>query len=119
MERAIPVLPADDLRIAREFYIETLGFTLKFEATADGRQGLLGVARGGIARTLDCPMDGHGRHACASLEVADADRLFTEWSANLPSLRPPHDEPWGARTFEVQDPFGNTLFVLGPPGAAS
>ena len=29
MERAVPILPADDLRIAREFYIDKLGFTIR------------------------------------------------------------------------------------------
>jgi hypothetical protein len=27
---------------------------------------------------------------------------------------PPRDEPWGARTFSVHDPSGNTIFVMGP-----
>ena len=45
MERAVPILPADDLRIAREFYIDKLGFTIRFEATEDGTTGLLGVER--------------------------------------------------------------------------
>jgi hypothetical protein len=29
-------------------------------------------------------------------------------------LRPPRDEAWGARTFDLIDPFGNTIFVMGP-----
>jgi catechol 2,3-dioxygenase-like lactoylglutathione lyase family enzyme len=69
MERAVPVLPVDDLRLAREFYVDKLGFSVRFEASEDGRTGLLGIARGSIAITLDCPMDGHGRQACVSLEV--------------------------------------------------
>jgi uncharacterized glyoxalase superfamily protein PhnB len=28
--------------------------------------------------------------------------------------RQPRNEPWGARTFDVIDPFGNTIFVMGP-----
>lgn len=27
---------------------------------------------------------------------------------------PPKNESWGARTFDVIDPFGNTIFVMGP-----
>jgi hypothetical protein len=27
----------------------------------------------------------------------------------------PKNESWGARTFDVIDPFGNTIFVMGPP----
>lgn len=114
MERAIPHLPADDLRVARDFYVSKLGFQVEFEATEDGRSGIVGLARGGIRITVDSPMNGHGRNACVSLEVEDADAYFAEWSARVDVLRPPKDEPWGARTFDLLDPFGNTLFVMGP-----
>lgn len=114
MELAVPILPADDLAIARHFYVERLGFVVDWEATDDGKTGLLGVRRGSIVLTLDCPMDGHGRDACVSLRVEDADRYYEEWRAQVDIKRAPHDEPWGARTFDLIDPFGNTIFVIGP-----
>ena len=76
--------------------------------------GLLGLARGSIQITLDSPMDGHGRNACVSLEVDDADAYFQVWSQKADVLRPPKNESWGARTFDLLDPFGNTIFVIGP-----
>jgi|GEM_PF-329126 plasmid stability protein/catechol 2,3-dioxygenase-like lactoylglutathione lyase family enzyme len=121
MERAIPILPVDDLRAAREFYVDKLGFTPTFENSDDGYSGILGIARGSVAITLDCPMDGHGRNACVSLEVSGADRYYRECSGCVTLNRPPHDEPWGARTFDLQDPFGNTIFVMArhqPQGSA-
>src|SRR5262245_25292682 len=66
MERAIPILPTDDLAAAKAFYVDGLGFQITFEASEDGRAGLLGVARGTIELTLDSPMNGHGRNACVS-----------------------------------------------------
>ena len=114
MERAIPILPAEDLAVAKRFYVDGLGFRVAFEASEDGRSGLLGLERGTIRLTLDSPMDGHGRHACVSLEVNDADAYYREWSAKVPVLRPPRDEDWNARTFDLLDPFGNTIFVMGP-----
>ena len=114
MERAIPILPADDLKIAKDFYATKLGFRVLFEASDDGKMGLLGLARGSIQITLDSPMDGHGRNACVSLEVDDADAYFQEWSQKADVLRPPKNESWGARTFDLLDPFGNTIFVIGP-----
>ena len=114
MERAIPVLPVEDLAVAKKFYVDALGFEVTFEATDDGRSGLLGVRRGTIALTLDCPMEGHGRDACVSLEVESADRYYNEWSTRTAIRRPPRNEGWGGRTFDVIDPFGNTLFVVGP-----
>lgn len=114
MERAVPILPVDDLKRAREFYVDLLGFEITFQATQDEATGLLGVRRGSIAITLDCPMAGHGRDACVSLEVENADRYYEEWRTRVPILRSPRNEDWGARTFDLVDPFGNTIFVVGP-----
>lgn len=61
MERAIPILPTNDLAEAKAFYVDGLGFRVTFEASADGRIGLLGLQRGTIELTLDCPMEGHGQ----------------------------------------------------------
>lgn len=114
MERAIPILPADDLAVAKAFYGEGLGFSVTFEVSADGKTGLLGLARGDIELTIDCPMEGHGREACVSLRVNDADALYVEWSGKVKVRRAPQDEAWGARTFDLLDPSGNTIFVMGP-----
>jgi catechol 2,3-dioxygenase-like lactoylglutathione lyase family enzyme len=114
MERAIPILPTNDLAAAKAFYVDGLGFRVTFEVSADGRTGLLGVQRGTIELTLDCPMEGHGRNACVSLHVTDADAYYRAWSAKVTPLRPPKNEEWGARTFDLLDPSGNTLFVIGP-----
>jgi hypothetical protein len=48
----------------------------------------MGVRRGSIAITLDCPMSGHGRDACVSLEVEDADRYYEEWRQRVEVKRP-------------------------------
>ena len=114
MERAVPILPADDLRTAKDFYAAKLGFQVAFEASDDGKSGIMGLTRGTIRITIDSPMDGHGRNACVSLEVDDVDAYFEEWSQSVPVLRAPKDESWGARTFDLIDPFGNTIFVTGP-----
>lgn len=114
MERAIPILPADDLAAAKAFYVDGLGFAVTFEVSSEGRTGLLGLRRGTIELTIDSPMDGHGRNACVSLQVDDADAYYREWSEKVAVLRPPKDEEWGARTFDLLDPAGNTIFVMGP-----
>jgi uncharacterized glyoxalase superfamily protein PhnB len=115
MERATAVLPADDLTAAKSFYIDKLGFIARFELSEDGKNGLLGLQRGTLYLTLDCPMSGHGRNACVSLEVNDADAYYEEWRNRVEVKRPPKNEDWGARTFDLMDPFGNTIFVMGPP----
>ena len=108
VERAIPILPTNDLAAAKVFYVDGLGFRVTSEASADGHRGLLSLQRGTIELTLDCPMDGHGRNACVSLRVTDVDAYYQEWSATVNPLRPPKNEEWGARTFDLLDPSGNT-----------
>lgn len=114
VERAVAILPGDDLGMAKDFYVGKLGFTVRFEATDDGINGLLGVERGAIELTIDCPMSGHGRQACVSLRVSDADAWYDEWRHVVEIRRPPVNEPWGGRTFGFQDPFGNSIFVIEP-----
>lgn len=114
MERAVPVLPGDSIQDAKDFYVKQLGFAIRFEASADGTNGIIGFQRGGICLTIDCPMSGHGRQACATFEVENADAYYDEWKGKVAMPRPPMNEAWGSRTFSVQDPFDNTIFVIGP-----
>ena len=114
IERAVPVLPGDDLGVAKEFYVGKLGFSVQFEATDDGKSGIMGLERGTIELTIDCPMSGHGRDACVSLRVNDADAYYREWQRKVEIKRPPMNESWGGRTFGCRDPFGNSIFVIGP-----
>ncbi len=114
MERAIPILPVDNLYLARLFYVDGLGFHVVYEASEDGVTGIMGLARGAIGLTLDCPMTGHGRNVCIALEVESADFYYEEWRHKVKVDRPLQNETWDARTFDLTDPFGNTIFVIGP-----
>ena len=112
--QAIPILPAEDLATGKDFYVNELGSRLTFEASEDGHAGIVGLERGTMRITLNSPMDGHGRNACVCLPVANADAYYREWSAKVNVLRAPRDEEWGARTFDLLDPSGNTIFIMGP-----
>jgi catechol 2,3-dioxygenase-like lactoylglutathione lyase family enzyme len=112
-ERAVAVIPADDLAVAREFYIARLGFQEIFASTRDGHEGLIGLRRGDLYLTIDAPMSGHGRKACVAFHVDDADDYYSQWS-NKVDTAPPKNEPWGGRTFGFQDPSDNTIFIIGP-----
>jgi catechol 2,3-dioxygenase-like lactoylglutathione lyase family enzyme len=114
MELAVPVIPADDISQAKQFYVDKLGFQITFETEPDGPRGMIGVKRGSMEITIDAPMEGHGRQACVSLRVNDADAYYREWRDKVAIKRPPLDEYWGARTFGLEDPSGNTIFVIGP-----
>ena len=114
MERPIPILPTDDLADAKAFYVDRLGLRITFQASADGHSGLPGIQRGTIEMTLDSPMSGHGRNACVALHVDDAGSYYREWSQKAAVLSAPKDEDWGARTFDLLDSSGSTIFVMGP-----
>ena len=73
----------------------------------------MGVERGTISLTIDAPMSGHGRDACVSLQVNDADSYYREWRDKVEIKNPPRDEYWGARTFSVTIR-QVTIFVIGP-----
>ena len=92
-ESAVPRLPADDLRIAKQFDVEKLGFEVLFEATADAKDGILGLRRGTRCRWR---------------------AYYDAWRERVTIERPPRNESWGGRTFDLVDPFGNTIFVIGP-----
>jgi len=94
MERAIPILPTEDLAAAKTFYVDRLGFKVTFEVSEDGHSGWLGIALGTIAMTLDSPMNGHGRNACVALQVDDADRYYRHWRSKVDILRAPKNEDW-------------------------
>jgi hypothetical protein len=47
--------------------------------------------------------------------VFDILPLDQEWRDKVKTIRAPKDETRGARTVDVIDPFGNTIFVIGPP----
>lgn len=113
-ERAIALLPGDDFSVMREFYVDRLGFAYQWGFTDDGKSGMMGLARGGMELTIDCPMSGHGREVCVSLRVASADAYYAEWREKVEIRRAPMNEEWGARTFGFSDPAGNTVFVIGP-----
>ena len=55
----------------------------------------MGVERGTISITIDAPMSGHGRDACVSLHVNDADRYYREWREKVEIKNPPRDEVLG------------------------
>jgi catechol 2,3-dioxygenase-like lactoylglutathione lyase family enzyme len=73
MERAVPILPADDLAAAKAFYIDKLGFRVTFEASEDGHVGLLGLERGAIQLTLDSPV------------MAEMPAYHSRWTTRMPT----------------------------------
>ena len=131
MERAIPILPAEDVSVAKTFYVQGLGFRVVFEASEDGRSGLLGLERGTIRLTLDSPMDGHGRrrfrHSRQSDGTRRGDRRFTRDEARPCCSWRRLDEWWNSsrggdrsvRDMNWPGVYGNTDEMLWRPHRVS
>ncbi len=105
--RGIPMLPVANLRRAIDFYVDTLGFRLGFNAGYYG-----GVRRDAIeihfARTdVDAPRE---RSGCR-IEVTEIRKLYSEFKERA-VIAPTGDiaaQPWGTTEFTVRDPDGNAL----------
>ena len=107
-----PILPAQDLPLARAFY-QSLGFTAGYN---DDNYDIL--RRGNLVVHLERgDQPPATNHVSCYWRVPNADALYEEFaSLGLPSegeprLTTPCDEPWGMREFTLKDPAGNLIRV--------
>jgi catechol 2,3-dioxygenase-like lactoylglutathione lyase family enzyme len=101
------MLPVANLRQAIDFYVDTLGFRLGFNAGSYG-----GVRRDAIEIHFN-RVDGSngGERSGCRIEVTDIRRLYAEFRERG-VIDPAHDiaaQPWGTTEFTVRDPDGNAL----------
>jgi catechol 2,3-dioxygenase-like lactoylglutathione lyase family enzyme len=105
------VLAVRDLDVAREFYIEKLGFIE--EMAVDGwsflRRGACEVRLGHCPEAVS--IAACGDHSWfAHLHVSDADALYAEYaSAGVPVWQELEDKPWGFREFGISTPDGHKI----------
>ena len=115
----VPVFRSFDETKALEFYVDYLGFEVRWRYRfEEGLPLYMEVARGDLALHLtehhgDCSPGGRIR-----IQVSDIAALHAELSAkDYGFARPGLDEaPWGERYIEVGDPFGNRLTFFEPTG---
>ncbi|WP_238154325.1 glyoxalase superfamily protein [Ornithinimicrobium sufpigmenti] len=116
---AVPVLRIFDEALAREFYVDHLGFQVQWEHRfADGLPLYLRLARGGTVLDLS---EHHGDGTPGTvvwIPVRDVTGLLAELrSRPHPRLRPGLDpDAPGGPTLELTDPFGNVLRFCQPTG---
>jgi len=112
MRPVVPVLRIFDEAKAREFYLDFLGFAVRFEHRfAPDLPLYLGIGRDACELHLS---EHHGDATPGSavrIEVRDIDALHSEMTAHAyryarPGIEP---KPWGTREITVTDPFGNRL----------
>jgi catechol 2,3-dioxygenase-like lactoylglutathione lyase family enzyme len=121
MNRLVPELDVADLDRSLAFYIETLGFRLRFgrpeERFAclelDGADLMLEEAAGPGRRIRTAPLEHpYGRGVNFQIEVADVDALLARVQGTGCTIVVPIEERW-YRQDEVKN--GNRQFVVADP----
>ncbi|MDJ0945652.1 MAG: VOC family protein [Kiloniellales bacterium] len=109
------VLPCRDLRAARRFYRDVLGFDIVYER-ADWIRFQIGTTALAL-RPLDGAFEGR-RVEGPAVQLAfrvgqdEVDACYEELKAcGVEVLDPPRDQTWGHRTLYFTDPEGNVLEV--------
>ena len=109
IENVTPILRVESLEASRRYYIETLGFSLDWDA---GR--MISVSRDQRSIML-CEGAQGQRGVWLWIGVEDADVFFAEFSAKGALIRsPPQNFAW-AYEFQVEDPDGHVLRFASEP----
>lgn len=117
LRTAIPILRIFSVDKAKEFYLGFLGFTLQWEHRFGDNFPLYAeVSRGNLVLHLSehhgdaCP----GAAVMIMMQGIDAyhrEITATDYRYAKPGIE---EEPWGARTVKITDPFGNRLIFAEP-----
>ncbi len=128
-----PYLAASDAGAAMDWYVAVLGAVEQVRYTGDdGRIGHAELSIGGARFMLSdeypelgvpvvSPTTLGGTPFSMHLEVPDVDAVHARVVADGRALvgRPPHDEAYGARSFDMVDPFGFRWMIQTPTGTPS
>jgi len=118
IETIVPIVTTAKLRETRAFYLEKLGFELSFDHDhyLGLRAGPKGAPEIGFMRPdAEAPREFAGHGVTFAFRVADADREHARLvEAGVKVLRPPADQPWGARSFVIEDPNGVAIYLSHP-----
>lgn len=110
--RVIPTLRMFDVRKAREFYLDYLGFTVDFEHRFEPTLPLfMQISRSG-ARLYLSEHHGDGSPGVhVNIETTGLVDYHTELAAKEYNYMRPGlvEQPWGATTMTVYDPFSNHI----------
>jgi catechol 2,3-dioxygenase-like lactoylglutathione lyase family enzyme len=112
IEHVTPILRVQDIEASRSYYVQTLGFSLDWDA---GR--MISVSRNDQSIML-CEREQGQPGTWLWIGVDDADVFFAEFSAKGARIRSrPENFSW-AYEFEVEDPDGHVLRFGSEPKAA-
>ena len=109
IENLTPILQVENLETSRRYYIETLGFSLDWDAGT-----MISVSRDGKPIMLCEGAQGHAG-VWLWIGVEDADAFYAEFLAKSARIRSePQNFNW-AYEFQVEDPDGQVLRFASEP----
>ena len=115
MVQIFPTFPVDDLTACRNYYVETLGFTVNYEdgvdyaqVHRDGAAKIALYARWGLKERKGCAAFEQPFPSRATIVVEGIDGLFAELSAKGVFLDEPNPVDYG-KEMTVVDCEGNVL----------
>lgn len=109
IENVTPILRVENLAETRRYYIQTLGFSLDWDAGT-----MISVSRDGKPIMLCQGAQGQ-RGVWLWIGVEDADDFYKEFLAKGAMIRsPPQNFSW-AYEFQVEDPDGHVLRFASEP----
>ncbi|MEM7440894.1 MAG: VOC family protein [Pseudomonadota bacterium] len=119
---AEPQLFVSDIQATSKFYVGKLGFTVVFSYGEPAFYAQIGRGAARLnLRKVEGPVFAEGFRSrerdalSATLALDHAKALFLEFQENgIEFHQPLRTEPWGARTFIVEDPDGNLICFSGP-----
>jgi len=114
---AVPEIPAANVELATDYYVEKLGFTFDW---GDDQGGIAGISREDcrLFLTNDAFRESRGNAVPILFWLnlnskAEVDELFTEWKGRgAKLLSEPEDKPWKLREFTAADLDGNVIRVF-------
>src|SRR4051812_47155853 len=112
--QVIPVFRMFDVEKAKEFYLGYLGFTIDWEHRFEDNTPLyMQISRGSFVLHLSEHYGDGSPGSVVFVKVVGLDEYHKELSAkNYKYLRPGiNQEPWGARSINLTDPFGNRIRI--------
>ncbi len=121
---AEPQIFVTDLDVALRFYVDLLKFQVAFSYGQPAFYAQVFRDNGRLnLRQVEGPVFNEALRTneqdilSATLTLEDAKPLFLEFQqAGVPFHQPLRTEPWGARTFIVEDPDGNLIAFAGKDG---
>lgn len=109
LEKALPMLPCQDVAAAVAYYGDVLGFHIDYQ------QHDLGVMYRDDVTVLLVPRGQPATFGAAEFYIRDADALYRELAGRGAAVQgEPVSHPWGLRDFVVLDPDGNRLVFAQP-----